>query len=378
MALKVLGVRATDDVFQVEGGSGQYKRTANLWDMGDADLWVWTGAVIAKKFASVEDRGSLKVTTTGLVANHTSIGTFVDTEHNSEVGDHPIDATDTSVVNTYTFQMNTASISDGKTVRPLVYDTATDEIRETTDAELDSEIIDVLRNRWYSQTYMVGKYWLKAGTSAPAVADGAGSNTYTSRYTIDDTQTDGTTQTYTLWQDTLSAVENLTVGTGGLGRPLVKFNSDKEIVELTQAETESLVDRFRLSIDINSIGSYRLQDTAPTEAGTWQQKGDTMTDQRKTSTTVTYTGSYDGTYEGTYVGYYTGYYTGTYTGSYAADYGGFAGTSYSGDYEGTYEGTYEGSYTGSYTGTYTGDYDGLTLQSTSSTISSRKLYARTG
>lgn len=378
MALHVLGVRTTTGAIQLETGTDQFVKTANLFGLSDGDIWKWTGSVIAKKFASEVSRGSLNVSTSGVLTNYTNIGTFTDRVHNSEVGDHPITANDTSNANVYTFQQYTAAVTDNKTVRPLCYDDSTEEVREMTDAEIDSEIMDMLVDRWWDNFYMTGKYWLKLGTDAPAVADGAGTHTYTERHTIEDTQTDGTTVTYKLWQQTESGLENHTVGSGGLSRPLVKFNSDKEIVELTVAETESLVDRFRNSISTSTVGTYRVSASSPAEAGTWNQQGSTMTDQVKTSSTVAYSGSYDGTYAGDYEGTYTGTYTGTFTGSYAADYGGFAGTSYSGDYDGTFDGDYVGYYTGSYTGTYTGDYDGLTLQTTSSTQESKKLFARTG
>lgn len=378
MAIHVLGVRSTTGAFQLEGAGAQFIPTANLYGLGQSDIWTWTGSVIAKKFATVESRGSLKVATDGVATGYTSIGTFTDRVHNSEVGDHPITANDTSDVNVYTFQQYTTAITDNKTVRPLCFDTTTKEVREMTDAEIDSEIMDMLVDRWWDSFYMTGKYWLKQGTDAPALADGAGTHTYTERYTINDTQTDDTTVTYKLWQQTESALENHTVGTGGLSRPLIKFNSDKEIVELTVAETESLVDRFRNRISTTTVGTYRLSTDEPTETGTWNQQGGTLTDQVKTSTDVTYSGSYDGTYSGDYDGTYTGSYENTFTGSYAADYGGFAGESYSGDYTGYFDGDYTGSYTGSYTGTYTGEYDGLTLQTTSSTQESKKLFARTG
>jgi hypothetical protein len=378
MAIHVLGVRSTTGAFQLEGAGAQYIPTANLYGLGQSDIWTWTGSVIAKKFATVESRGSLKVATDGVATGYTSIGTFTDRVHNSEVGDHPITANDTSDVNVYTFQQYTTAITDNKTVRPLCFDDSTKEVREMTDAEIDSEIMDMLVDRWWDSFYMTGKYWLKQGTDAPALADGAGTHTYTERYTINDTQTDDTTVTYKLWQQTESALENHTVGTGGLSRPLIKFNSDKEIVELTVAETESLVDRFRNRISTTTVGTYRLSTDEPTETGTWNQQGGTLTDQVKTSTDVTYSGSYDGTYSGDYDGTYTGSYENTFTGSYAADYGGFAGESYSGDYTGYFDGDYTGSYTGSYTGTYTGEYDGLTLQTTSSTQESKKLFARTG
>jgi len=102
---------------------------------------------------------------------------------------------------------------------------------------------------------------------------------------------------------------------------------------------------------------------------------------------ATYTGYYSGTYTGYYTGpkTYTGYYTGTYTGYFTGNYVGtstYSGTYtgyYSGTYTGHYVGTsaYSGSYTGTYTGYYSGTYAGDTIQATTETVSSIKLWIRT-
>ena len=336
-----------------------------------AEIKVRTAEVLTTEFAGTTGVGSIRVDTTGAPTNFTSIGTFSDTVRDDSVGTHPTDGASTTV-NTYTFSQGTSTATDGKTAIPVRI-TSSDSLEESSDSEIDSEIIDPCIKAMVDQTANAcGQYYLSE--LAPA------GGTWTSRGTISDTQVDGTTVTKTLWQKTAVT----TVPDDNQHRLPVKAADDNSIQEMTEAEVRSLVGRFRNRIAANNIGKYVLATTAPTSGGTWQQMGETLTDQKKDTATYAYSGTYEGTYtgsyEGTYEGTYTGSYDGTYEGTYNASYGGFLGPSYTGSYTGSYSGSYIGEYTGSYSGSYigyyTGDYSGVTIISTSSTQESKKLFVR--
>ena len=345
-----------------------------------------TAQLVTTEFASADGGGSIKVGTGGAPANFTSVGTFVDTVANAPVGTHPW-AGGSTTVNTYTFSQGTATTTDGKTAIPLILnDDGT--LGEASDAEIDTLIIDACITAMVQQdANTCGQYWFAA--SAPS------GGTWTSRGTVSDTQVDGTTVTKTLWQKTAPT----TVITTTANRTVVKYDATGGIQEMTDAEVELLVGRFRNRIAANDVGTYVCASAAP-GTGTWQQMGETITDQRKTSANQVYSGaysgayvgyfsgSYTGSYTGAYRGYYTGYYSGAYAGSYNRYFGGYLHGTFTGYYTGAYTGTYTGGYSGAYsgaylgaynrsfTGSYTGAYTGATVQSTSATITSRKLFLR--
>ena len=327
-----------------------------------------TTEFITKEFAGTVGVASLQVGTSGAPSNFTSIGTFTDRVHNSEVGDHPIVAGDTTDT-TYTFSQGTATASDGKTAASLRLNSDT-EIEESTDALIDSEVLDhVIQAMVDESNFASGMYRLSGSNPG----DSASINgTWTSRGQIDDTQTDGTTVTKYLWQRT--NIDSIDQSNADFDRTLLRFE-DGNIREMTEAELRTFVGRFRNRIMANNIGKY-VVDTAAPGTGTWQQKGETLTDQVKDSASYNYAGSYSDTYVGSYAGTYTGTYAGNYTGTYQLLYSGSSGGFFQGTYTGYYTGSYTGYYSGSYSGTYTGYYAGLTLLSSSSTQESKKLFVR--
>lgn len=335
-----------------------------------AEIKAYTANILTTKFASTTGVGSLQVGTSGAPTNFTSIGTFTNRVMNNAVGTHPVDPNDFSST-VYTFSQGTSTATDGKTARPLRVDNNETALDECSDNSIDTEIIDLCIKAMVDQTTNTcGQYYLSA--AAPA------GGTWTSRGTVSDTQVDGTTVTKTLWQKT-AATTNPSSSTN---RTLVK-KQDDGIQEFTTAEIEALEGRFRNRIAANNIGKYVVDTSAP-GTGTWQQMGETMTDQLKNTASYAYSGTYAGTYTGSYSGTYAGTYTGNYTGSYAGtyrpSYNGFLGPSYTGNYSGTYTGSYIGYYTGSYSGSYigyyTGAYSGVTVIATSSTQESKKLFVR--
>lgn len=388
-----------------------------LQELSAAELKDYTANIITTAFAGTAGTGSVEVTSAdgSLTTNFSSIGTFTNRVLAAEVGDHPAASTTTQVV--YTFGQNDSTATDSKSFRPLRSNGAT--IEESTDSEIDTEIMDDLINAMITDdANTAGQYWLAA--SAPS------GGTWVNRGQVDDTQTDGTTVTKYLWQKTAAT----TVPAGATNRTLTKFSADG-VREATDAELQSLTARFRNRIISNNVGTYQIVASAP-GTGTWQQKGETLTDQVKdisnqnysggytgaftgtyTSTytgvytgsyTSAYAGTYTGSFTGAYTGYYTGYYTGAYSGAYTLFYGGSIGGyftgAYSGAYSGAYAGTYSGSYSSNFTGSYssaysgnytgnynstftgtysqsfTGTYVGATVQSTSSTVESKKLFLR--
>ena len=332
-----------------------------LQELTDAEIKNYTANKLTTKFAQTTSVGSLQVGTSGAPANFTSIGTFTNRERDDAVNTHPTDGAFTSTV--YTFSQGTATATDSKTVRPVRV-TSDGNLYESTDAQIDSEVIDRCIKAMVDQdANTCGQYYLSG--SAPA------GGTWTSRGTITDTQVDGTDVTKTLWQKTAAT----TVPSTTTNRTLVNTSNSTNFVEYTDALIEQLEGRFRNRIAANNIGKY-VVDTAAPGTGTWQQMGETLTDQLKNTATYNYAGTYTGSYSGTYAGTYTGNYTGNYSGTYRPSYSGFLGPSYTGFYAGTYTGNYTGNYTGSYSGNYTGYYAGLTIISSSSTQESKKLFVR--
>ena len=383
-----------------------------LQEMTDTEIEQYYSATLLKDFSDNTNGsgvGEINVTTDGS-GTGTTIGSITDTKRQDAIGTHPT-AGATTNVNVYTFKQVNSAASESITNRPLGYETSGNVgINEFTDAELDTDILDKVLGDLVAQgNYVTGQYSLS--TSAPA------GGTWTSRYTLIDTQVDETEATKYIWQKTTA-----TTAAVSDYKPL-KLDGTS-VKEMTVAEIEQVVPNMRNRITDSTVGTYALQAAAP-GSGTWVQQGESFTDTRQEVGSQTYEGNYSGnytggytgakTYTGTYSGSYTGAYTGnyvgtsayagdysgSYTGSYAADYSGYAGTSYSGTYSGTYTGYYTGAktytgyysgaysgnyagnyvgtsaYAGTYTGTYTGYYAGDTVLASEEDVTTVKLWLRT-
>ena len=353
-----------------------------LQEMTDAEIEQYYSAILTKDFADNTDgsgTGEINIGGSG-----TTIGTATDTKRDDAVGTHPTDGA-SSTVTTYTAKQVESTASESITNRPLGYESSgTVGMHEFTDSELDSDILDKIVDDLVAQgDYTIGQY--KLATSSPT------GGTWTSRYTLTDTEVDGDSINYYIWQKTTatsSAVDNY--------KPLKVTGGGAGVQEMTVAEMEQIVPNLRNYMISSGKGKYVLQAAAP-GSGTWVDQG-SFIDTKKEVTAQNYTGAYSGTYTGGYTGNYTGAknyagnytgaknyagsyvgtsgysgtytgtsgysgnYSGNYTGNYAADYDGYAGTTYSGTYTGTYTGYYTGAknYTGYYTGakTYGGTYTG--------------------
>ncbi len=346
-----------------------------LQEMTDTEIEQYYSATLLKDFSDNTDGtgvGEINVTTDGS-GSGTTIGSITDTKRQDAIGTHPT-AGATTNVNVYTFKQVNSTASESITNRPLGYESSgTVGIHEFTDTEIDTDILDKVLGDLVAQgNYVTGQYSLS--TSAPS------GGTWTSRYTLVDTQVDETEATKYIWQKTTA-----TTAAASDYKPL-KLDGTS-IKEMSVAEMEQIVPNMRNRITDSTVGTYALQAAAP-GSGTWVQQGESFTDTRQEVGSQSYEGSYSGNYtgnytgaktysgnySGSYTGNYTGNYTGTsaysgaysgsYTGNYAADYSGYAGTSYSGSYSGSYTGyytgakTYSGTYSGAYSGTYTGNYVG--------------------
>ena len=269
----------------------------------------------------------------------TSIGTFADTYYNVGVpGDHPVG---TSVTTTnYAFYQDLQTATETLTI-PIEYSSG---LKEQVDANLNADSVAVALANLVANG--VGSYALTP--SAPI------GGTWTSKATLYNYTYTGASNVTYLWRKTAGA------STPAALRPL-KINtatSPKSIKEMSDAEIQSLTDRFRNRIVASGLGKYALSSTAPVSGGTWVTQGAAFSDTRNTESSVNYTGYYSGTYSGAYTGYYTGFFSGAYTGYYTGTFTGY----YTGSYQGNraYSGAYGQDYAGYgnvapyYTGFYTG------------------------
>ena len=323
-----------------------------LQEMTDTEIEQYYSAILTLDFADNTDgSGTAEINING--GTGTSIGTATDTKRDDAVGTHPTDGA-SSTVTTYTAKQIETAASESITNRPLGYvSSGTVGMHEFDDTELDTDILDKVVDDFVAQgDYTVGQY--KLSTSTPS------GGTWTSRYSLVNTEVDGTTTTYYIWQKTApttAAVSNY--------KPLKVTGGGAGVQEMTVAEMEQIVPNLRNYMISSGKGKYVLQAAAP-GSGTWVDQG-SFIDTKKEVAAQNYTGTYEGSYTGSYTGGYTGAknYAGTYTGakSYAGSYVGTSG--YSGTYTGTsgYSGTYSGSYTGNYAANYSG-YAGTSYQGT--------------
>jgi hypothetical protein len=343
-------------------------------ELTDTEIKDTIAYILTKKFSDDTDgTGTAELNVNG---SGTSIGTFTNRERTESVGTHPAAGTLTSTV--YDFKQQEGAASESLT-RPVRWDG--NDVVEMTDSEIDTEILDkVITAMVTDDEHTTGIY--KISTSAPTSG-----GTWTSRYTILETQVDGTDVTYYLWQKTTA---NTTPDTD---RNFPAKLDGGSVVEMTTAELESLTAAMRNRIISTGVGTYLLESSTPSATGTWVLMGSAMDDIIKQIASIAYAGSYSSEFTGyyitefagTYSNDFTGYYTGSFTGTYTLFYGGFVGGYFDGtytqDFAGTYTGNfvgyYEGQFAGNYTGFFTGYYDGNTIQTTPQTQETKHLYIRT-
>ena len=321
-----------------------------LQQMSVAEVKNYIAQTLTVSFGANSDgtgTAEINITTNNSGAG-TTIGTFSDTDRTEATGTHP--ATGAVDTVTYTVKQVTAAATENITNRPLKY---SDGIREMTDGQIDTEILDYAIDAMINETtYTAGQYRLQP--SAPS------GGTWVARYTLTDVANGGNTLTY-LWQKTAAS----TLSDSNL-KPLRLINT-KDVQEMSSAEILQMLPSFRNRIIDTGIGTYKVQSSSPV-GGTWVQLGDEFADTREQVTPQNYLGNFSGNYLGTFSGSrnYTATYAGTYQGNFQNNFsGGYVGpANYSGNYSGAYANNFSGGYVGpaNYSGTYsrgfTGNYVG--------------------
>ena len=371
----------------------------SLQEMSNAQMDSVAYRILQEFLESDVDAGNIHVGSTP--AGASSIGSFTDTRRADMVGTHPAGTTVYSDTTNF-YQYTSAETENFE--RPVEFDVPLDSIQEMDNSDLNSSIISRALTMLTStvNSHGLGQYRLQPSNP--------GNGTWSTQATITNriantAGTDYDENTTTLWKKT---AQNSTFSTHF--RPL-KVRSDGHLQEMSDDEVKALVTRFRNRIIETGIGTYVVQENAPSN-GTWIRSGSAFDDTRRTREDQSYSGDYTGSYSGTYSGSRT--YSGSYTGNYSNTFtGNFAGTAYAGGYlgsgpiyyggrlyyvnqyftgfysanytntftgyfAGSYSGsrTYSGNYTGSYSGTYTGDYTGATITTTSETPSQVSLWMR--
>lgn len=315
--------------------AGSYPAAADGFEgfreLTSAEIQNQIAGIITQKFATdTTGSGTAELNiVTGGSAGADEIGTFNNTERTEPVGTHP--ASGGTSLTVYRFNQPSSTASTSGQTNPCRWNG--DEVEVSADGEVDSEILDYVISAMANEdANTVGQY--KLDTSTPA------GGTWTSRYSITETQVDGTDVTYNLYQKT-----SPTTSAGTDSNMPVISDGDGDLREATTAEVQSLTGAFRNRIMSSGVGTYLLQTGTPSAPGTWQQMGGTMTDQLKNLATYAYAGNYTGSYVGSYDRFFAGF--------------------------------LNGSYAGTYSGTYTGYYNGLTVITTSSTQETKQLFIRT-
>lgn len=252
----------------------------------------------------------------------------------------------------------------------------------------------------------IGSYHLS--TDAPTTPSGA---TWTSQFSFVDKWKPSGSATKTVWRLTsrtgLPAIS---------ARPLkfteknVNTLGDEGLIEMTNTEIRSLVMRFKNRIIATGIGTYYFNPVTPSQAGTWAQVGESVSDLLNVMTNESYVSTYTGfftrQYRKNFFGEYAQRFAGTiYTGSYnttsVSTFGGgpifdpetgqrigfvsgSTGTSVGPVYTGSYQLSFTGKFQGTYTSyrseeipkAYTSYFTGATISSTTSAYETVALWIR--
>lgn len=356
-----------------------------LQEMSDAELsntFNSLGLAVASKPSA---SGNLTVNVNG---TGTVIGGFTDTYRPNSVGSHPVGTTilESSYVFNQILQSGTGSPS-----RPVEW--SNNAIRQMSDASINEYIFDKFVASLSGKS--TGSYVLQPNQPA--------GGTWVQVYTITNTIQGAGNTTY-LWRKTNASPPSSK-------RPL-KISDN--LREMTDNDIATLFDDYANYVIATGKGKYAVSD-GPPSGGTWVKMGETLSDTIRNLGNVSYTGYFTRTYSGGYYQPYAFYYTGYFTRTYYLNYTG----SYAGGYAGTYSritgyggagaivtgftGTYTGYYTGYYNSTTTGQvagatrvvsgsyfvptsstgnvsksYTGLTVLSSTATVSNINLWIRTG
>ena len=360
-----------------------------LQEMSDAELsntFNSLGLAVASKPSA---SGNLTVNINGI---GTVIGGFTDTSRPDPVNSHPVGTT--ILESSYVFNQILQS-ETGSPTRPVEW--SNNAIRQMSDASINEYIFDKFVAALSGKS--TGSYVLQPNEPT--------GGTWVQLYTITNSIQGAGDTTY-LWRKTNASPPSSK-------RPL-KISDN--LREMTDNEIATLFDDYANYVIDTGKGKYAVSD-GPPAGGTWVKMGETLSDTIRNLGNVSYTGYFTRTYSGGYYQPYsfdyTGYFTRTYylnyTGSYTGSYNRAVATStpiyYSGRLAGYTPGvgytpidkTYSGSYNTTTTGQVAGptrtvsgsyfvptssqgsvsrSYTGLTVLSSTATVSNINLWIRTG
>jgi len=344
-----------------------------------------------------EDIGDITLTST---SNHL-VGDFVDNFYNEPVGTHPASSISSGSTTTNLYQVAGTSSPSTGALTPISYDLDSDgdpSLFEMTNADL-TVLADRLNSRIATSDYS-GIYAL--GSSPPS-----GDYSVHLSNVFSDTQTDGTTVNYNIYQRTTMAAPTTT-------RP-VGLRSDGDLQEMSDSDIADTVGAYVRTRRVNGgIGSYQLRSSGegtPTDPGTWKAVG-TATDTQKDLVETGYTrnrssafsrnrvtnfagdfvGNYSRNFGGNFVGNYSRNFGGNFVGNYARNFTGNFTGNYSRNFVGNFFGNYSrtrtrsstrtstrtvtGFYTGNFTGNFTGNYARSQMYFRNSATSSTQSFTR--
>lgn len=232
--------------------------------------------------------------------NDLSIGTFTNTRRDGDVGEHGSSALNITTTNTIVYQQDATYSEPSNFRHPLYQHEVSSRIRlqEFNDAD-QLELGETLAGIIYANDYP-GTF--KIETSIPS-----GGYTLAVSNFLQDTRADGTTN-YNLYQrtslpseDIPTEIKLMAVARGSSSPFNAKTGTYKGLIVMSDAHRKETVkaclDRYLSTItsSVKPIGSYLIRTSAPTETGTWVEKG-TILDKRNeiaeetvgSSTTTTY------------------------------------------------------------------------------------------
>ena len=226
--------------------------------------------------------GSLGKTNQG--GTDLSIGTFTNTRRDGDVGDHGSSALNITTTNTVVYQQDAAYSEPSNFRHPLYQHEVSSRIRiqEFNDAD-QLELGETLAGIIYANNY--------PGTFKIATSTPSGGYTVAVSNFLQDTRADGTTN-YNLYQrtslpseDIPSEIDLMAVARGTSSPFNAKTGTYKGLIVMSDAHrketAKACLDRYLSTItsSVKPIGSYLIRTSAPSETGTWVEKG-TILDKR--------------------------------------------------------------------------------------------------
>jgi len=226
--------------------------------------------------------GSLGKTNQG--GTDLSIGTFTNTRRDGDVGDHGSSALNITTTNTVVYQQDAAYSEPSNFRNPLYQHEVSNltRIQEFNDAD-QLELGETLAGIIYANNY--------PGTFKIATSTPSGGYTVAVSNFLQDTRADGTTN-YNLYQrtslpseDIPSEIDLMAVARGTSSPFNAKTGTYKGLIVMSDAHrketAKACLDRYLSTItsSVKPIGSYLIRTSAPSETGTWVEKG-TILDKR--------------------------------------------------------------------------------------------------